>query len=123
MENASRQAGRRRFLNRLNRCIERDSGATLPQNRAWQAAKEKGLTIFHPSKGGSYEAFNARPLNADLETYCVNDVLFLPVLRENYLPRLNRTWRAKVAEEAVKRVLESQAPSYKPQGESKRFGP
>lgn len=122
MENASRPAGRRRFVNGLDRCIDRDSGATPPQKRTWQATKEKGFTIFHPSKGGSYEAFNARPLNADLETYCVNDVLFLPVLRRKYLPRLNRTWRAKVAEEAVKRVLESQAPSYEPQGESKRFG-
>ena len=123
MENASRPAGQRRFLNGLDRCIERDSAATLLQTRAWKAAKEKGLTIFHPSRGGSYEAFNARPLDADLQTYCVNDVLFLPVLRGIYLPRLDRARRAMVSEHAVKRVLESQSPYYEPQGDSKKFGP
>ena len=123
MENASRPAGRRRFLNGLDRCIDRDSDATLSQKRAWKAAKEKGLTMFHPEKGGSYEAFNARPLGEALETYCVNDVLFMPVLRGKYLPRLDRTLRAKVTEEAGKRVLESQAPSYEPHGKSKSFGP
>ena len=123
MENASRPAGRRRFVNGLDRCIERDSGATPAQRQVWQAAKARGLRLFHPSRGGSYEAFNERPLSADLETYCVNDVLFLPVLRTRYLPRLASSWRAKVAEETARRVLESQGPSYVPQAESKKFGP
>lgn len=123
MENACRPAGRRRFLNGLDRCIEHDSGATPTHRAAWKEAKEKGLGLFHPSRGGSYEAFNARPLDADLTEYCVNDVLLLPVLRDKYLARLDGLWRTKVSVEAAKRVVESQAPTYEPQGKNKRFGP
>ncbi|KAI1436675.1 ribonuclease H-like domain-containing protein [Xylaria sp. CBS 124048] len=123
MENASRSAGRRRYLHGLERCIESDSGASQPEKQAWKAAKLKGQKIFDPSKGGSYKAFNIRPMNADLETYCVNDVVFLPVLRKEYLARLDHTWRFKVAREATNRVIESQSPGYDPHGASKSLGP
>jgi exonuclease 3'-5' domain-containing protein 1 len=123
MENAARPARRRRFVNGLERCIDRDAPISLDQKRDWKAAKEKGLKLFHPSKGGSYKVFNARPMDKDVERYCVNDVKFLPELRSLYLGRLNEAWKKKVAEETEKRVRESQTAAYQPQSEDKVFGP
>ena len=123
MENAARPAGGRRFVNGLERCIDRDAPLSLAEKRDWKAAKERGLELFHPSKGGSYEVFNARPIGTDIELYCVNDVRFLPQLRVLYLGRLDDGWKQKVAQETEKRVQESQSLAYQPQSENKKFGP
>jgi exonuclease 3'-5' domain-containing protein 1 len=123
MENAARPAGRRRFVNGLERCIDNHAPLSVAEKRDWKAAKEKGLTLYHPSKGGSYDVFNARPIDTDIKRYCVNDVRFLPQLRTLYWGRLDRMWQRRVVEETEKRVQESQSAFYQPQSESKKFGP
>ncbi|PKS06161.1 hypothetical protein jhhlp_007478 [Lomentospora prolificans] len=123
MENACRPDGRRRFLNGLDRCIDQDLHVTRAEKTAWKSVKEKGLALFHPRKGGSYEVFNARPLDPNIERYCINDVVFLPILRAQYLTRLDGAWQIKVAHETINRVRESQEASYQPHREDKAFGP
>jgi exonuclease 3'-5' domain-containing protein 1 len=123
MENATRPLFRRRFLNGLDRCITNDAPISLVEKQNWKAAKEKGLELFHPSRGGSYDVFNARPINEDIERYCVIDVQFLPLLRNLYWGRLNDAWKMKVMDETKKRVQDSQSPAYQPQSEDKKFGP
>jgi len=123
MENAARPAFRRRYVNGLDRCITNDAPISPAEKRNWKSAKEKGLKLFHPSKGGSYDVFNERPINTDIERYCVIDVQFLPLLRNLYWGRLNSTWKIKVMEETEKRVRNSQSPAYQPQSDDKKFGP
>jgi exonuclease 3'-5' domain-containing protein 1 len=123
MENAARPANRRRFVNGLERCIDTHAPISLEKKLEWKAAKEKGLKLFHPSKGGSYDVFNTRPIHRDIERYCINDVQFLPQLRNLYWGWLDETWKRKVVEETEKRVQESQSAAYQPQSEDKKFGP
>jgi exonuclease 3'-5' domain-containing protein 1 len=123
MENAARPAYRRRFVNGLERCIIKDAPISAEEKSDWKAAKDKGLTLFHPSKGGSYSVFNARPIDVDIERYCVNDVQFLPQLRKLYWDQLDESWKRKVMEETEKRVQQSQSATYQPQSEDKKFGP
>jgi exonuclease 3'-5' domain-containing protein 1 len=123
MENAARPSGQRRYVNGLERCIRDYAPISMVEKTAWKDAKEKGVRLFAPEKGGSYEVFNVRPLKEDMVRYCANDVRYLPVLRDMFWARLGETWRAKVRDETAKRVRESQSPHYQPNGESKKFGP
>ncbi|KAI6346621.1 hypothetical protein MCOR25_010985 [Pyricularia grisea] len=124
MENATRKRGMLKYLNWLDKCIAENTAAMLPSEKdAWMTAKDKGKKLFDPRHGGSYEAFNERPLASEVELYCVNDVKILPMLRAMYMPRLGAVWRAKVYNETTKRVWESQQPAYDPHSREKRFGP
>lgn len=122
MENAARP-GRRRYIIGLEKTIQNFAPITPAEKQTWSAVKDKGLHLFHPSKGGTYEVFNQRPLNADVVSYCVNDVQFLPGLRDKLWRGLSPTWKKRVVQETENRVRESQAPGYNPQSESKKFGP
>ena len=123
MKNATRPTGQRHYVNGFGRCINRDAYIPASLKSKWKANKDKGLELFHPSKGGSYEVFNERPIPKIIERYCVNDVRFLPQLRNLYWRRLNSTWQRKVAKETEKRVRESQSTLYQPQSEDKKYGP
>ena len=50
----------------------------------WKSAKEKGLKLFYPSKGGLYNVFNKRLINIDIKHYYVIDVQFLLLLYNLY---------------------------------------
>ncbi|KAK1503858.1 uncharacterized protein CCOS01_16933 [Colletotrichum costaricense] len=123
MENAARPRGQRRYLNGLDKCIGLYAPLSPEEKAGWKAAKEAGLNLFHPSRGGSYEVFNSRPMSTPIGIYCINDVRYLPHLREALWRQLDEVWRQKVVEETKKRILESQSPSYEPQSETKKFGP
>ncbi len=123
MENARRPAARRRFLSGLEKCIDSDAPISPREKLDWKLAKQKGLKLYHPDRGGSYDVFNARPIDMDIVRYCVNDVQFLPQLRSLYWRRLNGEWKRMVTEETEKRVLESQSVGYQPQSPGKKFGP
>ncbi|KDN68928.1 hypothetical protein CSUB01_11626 [Colletotrichum sublineola] len=88
-----------------------------------KAVKEAGLKLYHPKKGGSYEVFNIRPLPTPIKAYCINDVQYLPQLRERFWQSLNGDWREKVRVETRKRVSESQSKSYDPQSDKKKYSP
>lgn len=123
MENAARPAFQRRYVNGLDRCITKDAPISNTEKQIWKAAKEKGLALFHPTNGGTYEVFDERPLKEDIERYCIIDVQFLPGLRNLYWGRLDNTWKGRVIEETKKRVLSSQKADYEPHSNNKKFGP
>jgi len=122
MENASRRTSKR-LLSGLAKCVEYDCPATPEEKESWKAAKEKGSAAWDPAKGGSFEVWDKRPLPKELLQYAVQDVQLLPRLRDLYLGRLNRVWKAKLAEETLARVALSQSPNYSPQGRDKALGP
>ncbi|KAL9634692.1 MAG: hypothetical protein Q9164_003946 [Protoblastenia rupestris] len=125
MENASRP-GRlygKRLLAGLASCIEKDAPIGLQEKQAFKAGKEAGARLFDPRKGGAYEVFNKRPLDEVVKAYCVQDVRFLPMLREVYWNRLTVQWKGKVEVETEIRVTNSQGVGYQPHGREKALGP
>jgi exonuclease 3'-5' domain-containing protein 1 len=86
METAARPGNisGKKFINGLAMCIEMAARLTIVEKRNWKMVKEKGGQLWDPKKGASYEVFNARPIMDDIKLYCVQDVQFLPDLRELY---------------------------------------
>ncbi|KAK3313022.1 ribonuclease H-like domain-containing protein [Apodospora peruviana] len=134
----------RRHLNGLARCIERDlhpSVLTSRERTAWKAAKERGLNLFAPERGGSYAVFNERPLREEIRSYCVQDVQFLPRLWACYNDkfslvsslkmtaatgpgkRISDEWRERVLEESKARVALSQTVGYNGKGKHMALAP
>jgi exonuclease 3'-5' domain-containing protein 1 len=122
MELATR-SGRRKFLHGLSKCIEKDGGLKKDEKSELLAVKEKGLNLFAPERGGSYEVFNTRPIDRDIVAYCVQDVAFLPVLWKHYHDRLTPEWARKVEIATEERIVLSQSASYEGKGEGRALGP
>jgi exonuclease 3'-5' domain-containing protein 1 len=122
MELATRTFSRR-FVNGLSKCIERDLSLTSSEATTWKVVKEKGLKLFTPEGGGSYEVFNKRPMDEDLVAYCTQDVSYLPKLWKQYQSRLGAAWAGKVETATVERVRLSQSASYNPKGDGRAFAP
>ena len=123
MEFASRIGSNPKYLNGLARCIDRDSNMTPVQKAEWQASEDRGLKLFAPDQGGSYEVFNVRPIAEDIRAYCVQDVLFLPGLWSRYRSRLNGTLLDRVEAETKSRVALSQSAAYDGKGPHRALGP
>jgi exonuclease 3'-5' domain-containing protein 1 len=125
MENAARPGdiSGKKFINSLAKCIEMDARITPPEKRIWKIVKDKGGRLFDPDKRGSYEVFNTRPIMEDIRLYCVQDVQFLPDLRELYWGRLKPEWKGKVVDETRTRVLSSQLAMYQPHGSDRALSP
>jgi exonuclease 3'-5' domain-containing protein 1 len=122
MEFASRRV-RGRFVSGLSKCIEKDLMMTFTEKHTWLAAKEKGLKLFTPERGGSYETLNVRPLSKDLSLYCAQDVQFLPRLWSGYSSKLSHGSLARVKVATEERVKESQSKTYNGHGKHKAVGP
>lgn len=87
------------------------------------AIKDRGAKLCNPDKGGSFEVFTHRPLDNVLVHYCVQDVIHLPALWHAYNRKLYLAfWWFVVEEETKKRLEESRAPGYVPQGSHKSLG-
>jgi exonuclease 3'-5' domain-containing protein 1 len=128
MENASlnTRANGKRFLARLGKCIQLDSGLSDAEKKVWETSKDKGKKLFAPEEGGRYETFNERPLHDDLKIYCEQDVRLLPRLHEIYDARLRKmsgSWARKIKNETKRRLEESTAASYEPNGKDKALAP
>jgi exonuclease 3'-5' domain-containing protein 1 len=95
MEPATRRV-HGKFVSGLSKCMEKDLLMTFAERQVWQAAKEKGLNLFDPQRGGSYELFNVRPMSDDLSLYCAQDVQYLPRLWSTYYAKLNASLLARV---------------------------
>lgn len=100
MELATRRPPRG-YVSGLRKCIQREVQMTAAELHTWKVTKEKGLNLFEPGRGGSYEVFNIRPLSDDILKYCIQDVRLLPKLWVAYYPKLMPIW-AKRVELAVK---------------------
>ncbi|XHG05350.1 hypothetical protein AWENTII_008578 [Aspergillus wentii] len=122
MELATRRFSRR-YVSGLAKCIERDAIMPFAKRQLWKAAKEKGLDLYAPQRGGSFEVFNARPLSDDLALYCVQDVRSLPDLWETYHRRMTPAWAAMVEKTVRDRIAESQSASYESNGSQKALAP
>lgn len=114
------RTGSRRLLNGLARCLERyfTSARMVVEASEWNEAKQAGLRLFAPERGGSYQV-NARPMRQAIVDYCIQDVIFLPDLYDLYAQGLTPLWRRKLDAEALRRVAVCQQQSYMPQGRHK----
>ncbi|KAF3400191.1 hypothetical protein F1880_008391 [Penicillium rolfsii] len=114
---------RRRYVNGLDKCIERDASLTSSEYQIWKASKERGLKLFDPKRGGNYEVFNTRPLSEEIKEYCVHDVQYLSRLWVQYDQRISPAWAKKVTAETVSRIKQSQSATYDGKGEWKKLAP
>ena len=122
MELATRTFSKR-CVNGLSRCIESDAAMTPSEKQIWKLTKEKGLRLFSPDKGGSYEVFNIRPLAEDIMAYCIQDVKFMPGLWANYSSKLTPQWAGKVDKATEERVVLSHSESFNTKGRHMALGP
>ena len=125
MELATRNPGMpRKYINGLARCIEKDAAMTLVELQRWRSVKEKGMRLFDPNRGGSYEVFNARPLSEDIRAYCIQDVKLMPKLWAVYNAKLvSPLWKERVANATRERVLMSQSALFNGNGPHMALGP
>ena len=70
MELATRTFSKR-CVNGLSGCIDRDAAMTSSKEIIWTSVKEKGLKLFAPEHGASYEVSNIRRLAEEVRAYCV----------------------------------------------------
>ena len=75
-------------LKGLGSCILQDLGLAKGEKRRAEGIKEKGLQLFSPERGGSFEIFNRRPIRQEIVDYCVQDVFYLPKLFDRYNGKL-----------------------------------
>lgn len=113
----------RRYVSGLSKCVERDLQMAPAEARAWKEVKEKGLDMFNPERGGSYEVFNSRPLSQELVLYCVQDVQYMPQLWVRYNSRLSVMWAQKVAKATEERIASSQMATYDGKGKHMALSP
>lgn len=113
----------RRCVNGLQKCIENDIGMSITEKFTWSTAKEKGMKLFAPERGGRYEVFNERPLAEEIIQYCVQDVQFLPRLWARYTSRMTASWAIKVQMETEERISSSQSKTYEAHGKHKALAP
>ena len=123
MENATRSAKNTRHVSGLVRCIERDASMSCSQKQSWTSMKESGKRLFDPERGGTYAIFNQRPLTWQIQKYCIQDVLVLPILWNHYSKKLNEIWRGRVSAETRSRITASQSPSYNGKGQHMALAP
>ncbi|KAI7214865.1 hypothetical protein KC343_g771 [Hortaea werneckii] len=115
MELASR-GFQKRHVNGLAKCIERDSALPFAVRREFRASKERGHKLFDPNLGGGYAVFDERPLSAEIQKYCVQDVMHMPALGELYRAKLCDVWWRKVEAETLARIELSQGRTFNGQG-------
>lgn len=121
MELATR-GGSKRLVNGLARCIESNPDIGYQERRAWATVKQRGQLLFRSGKDG-YAIFDRRPFPPEIQEYCVQDVTFLPKLRDSYRAKLcNASWR-RIQEETMARIALSQSHSYNGKGRHMALGP
>ncbi|KAK3117440.1 hypothetical protein LTR53_001205 [Teratosphaeriaceae sp. CCFEE 6253] len=85
--------------------------------------KDNGKHLFDPQQGGSYGVFDQRPLSKDIKEYCIQDVTFMPHLRDIYRRKLCDAWWRKIDTETNARIQLSQSPSFRGKGQHMAQGP
>ncbi|KAK2035994.1 exonuclease, partial [Colletotrichum somersetense] len=122
MELATRTFSRK-CVNGLSKCIERDGSLSYTEGLAWRRVKDKGVKLFAPEHGGSYQVFNERPLSSDMIRYCVQDVQFLPLLWTRYKAKLTSVWWQRVLDASKERVALSQSSAFVGKGRHMALSP
>ena len=102
------------------------------EKQAWGDAKEKVRRMFGSERGEQCAVFDKRPLNEDIMTYCVQDVLCMPDLWQVYsrmLPHSLRPgdrivdWYRKIKTATKMRVQDAESASYDPNSRDKVLAP
>ncbi|KAF4960320.1 hypothetical protein FGADI_967 [Fusarium gaditjirri] len=116
LENASRRDDKT-YVRGLDTCVEKDLRLGFMERHRWVETKRAVKARM------ADDIFSRRPLDAQTERYCINDVVHLPALRDTYSKRMSNQWMKKVMNESARRVVEACSPEYKPQSENKKLGP
>jgi exonuclease 3'-5' domain-containing protein 1 len=116
LENASR-ADDKTYLHGLEKCVRMDLSLGFMERERWIRTK-KEVQALMPN-----DIFSRRPLDDKTMQYCVNDVEYLPALRDVYSKRIKSEWREKAMDQSARRVVEACNPAYNPQSEAKKLGP
>ncbi|KAI0582679.1 3-5 exonuclease domain [Pyrenophora tritici-repentis] len=135
----------RQFLCSLSTCIRDNAPLSSTDLAAWTAIKEAGNALFDPKKGGSYSVFETRPLRTEVQDYCVQDVVYMPLLWDIFEHRIQKDrmdeaelaqmaeeyekdkkkmgfWETMVKEAVVLRISVTWETWYRPNGVHKRKG-
>lgn len=107
----------------LAKCIEVDAQLSPEASAAWKATKQRGVSLFAPEHGGSYEVFNSRPILQDIVDYCTQDVVYLPLLWNIYTRKISAGWMKKVQDATCERIRESHTALYEPHDRNKSLSP
>ncbi|MCJ1317361.1 hypothetical protein MMC15_002684 [Xylographa vitiligo] len=121
-ETATR-SGLKKFLNGLAKCIESDVQLSAEAKQGWKTVKQRGQALFLPEHGGSYKVLNVRPMRPDIIAYCVNDVVYLPILWAIYSRKISEEWASRVQIETCNRLIISRSISYDPHSKNKALSP
>jgi len=113
----------RKHLFGLSSCVERDALLTTADKGRWKDIKERGLNLFAPERGGSYEVFNRRPMSDAVMQYCIQDVKFMPKLWVRYNSQMTELWKMMVQEESRNRVGLSQTSTFNGKGQHMALAP
>jgi exonuclease 3'-5' domain-containing protein 1 len=116
LENASR-ADDKTYLHGLDKSIREDLKLGFMDRERWIKTK-KEVQALMPN-----DIFSRRPLDYKTKQDCINDVEYLPALRDVYSKRINREWKQNAMDQSARRVVEAFSPAYEPQSEAKKFGP
>ena len=111
------------YLAGLGKCIEHDAQLSKARRNAAAAIKEKGIRLFDPNRGGNYAVFDARPLIADIKSYCVQDVQHVSKLWTVYHGKMSKFWRDEVLKETRARIHASQQEDFEPYRENMALAP
>jgi exonuclease 3'-5' domain-containing protein 1 len=115
--------GSKRLIKGLAKAIDQDAQLSAADSKTWKEVKDAGKKLFAPELGGSFEVFDQRPLSVEVLKYSVQDVLYMPALRKNYLDQLSPVWKAKVEEEVAGRIALSQSATFNGKGRHMAEGP
>ena len=93
------------FLKGLGNALQ-GLGLGSAQSRQLEQVKNKGLALFAPEKGGSYEVWRQRPLPQDLIDYASLDVAYLHVMFEKWARFVPANQMRELTEARVKRAVD-----------------
>ena len=116
LENASRKDDKT-YIRGLDKSVQYDLKPGFMELYRWLRTK-RDIKDLMP-----HNVFSARPLDAKIIQYCINDIIYLPALYALYLTRIKGDWFTKAVNESARRVVEAHGVGYEPQSESKKLGP
>ncbi|MCJ1326017.1 hypothetical protein MMC10_002680 [Thelotrema lepadinum] len=123
MENATRSNDNARYVSGLAQCVELDTTMSRNQKRSWRLLRESGKKLFDPKYGGSYSVFYQQSLPRALQSYCVQNVLVLPILWNIYSRKLSEDWQEQLWIETCARIASSHSPSFNGIGQHMALAP
>ncbi|KAJ2922291.1 hypothetical protein H1R20_g14799, partial [Candolleomyces eurysporus] len=127
VEIAARQSNRNRtqFVKGLARTIT----DYLSPGAEWTLIKERGVALFSPREGGSFEAFERRPLDPAIVEYSAQDVALLASLEARMMSRFGSftssrySWGHRIQVASEKRLTEAKSPIYDGEGRHRALAP